>query len=134
MARRKNDAQLAALVDALELTLEIPICLACLSFVSMALDGGDERDIRSTVRYFAPVLWEEGLSEPALAALARAASAGVPGAVEALADVRRRGARSDVVRRIVLALGALLSAESRRRAALFDGARARLEVVRPELN
>ena len=60
MARRKNDAQLAALVDALELTLEIPICLACLSFVSMALDGGDERDIRSTVRYFAPVLGRRG--------------------------------------------------------------------------
>jgi len=136
MARlsRKNDAQLEALVDGLDLTLEIPICLACLSFVSMALDGGDERDIRSTVRFFAPALWDDGLAEPALAALGRAVAAEVPGAAEALADVRRRGGRSEVVRRIVLRLGALLSAESRRRAALFDVARPRLEAVRPELN
>lgn len=136
MARltRKRDAELDAVVASLELTLEIPICLACLSFVSMALDGGDERDIRSTVRYFAPDLWAEGLSEPALEALARAAAAGVPGASDALADAQRRGGRSEVVRRIVLRLGALLSAESRRHVALLDGARSRLGEVLPELN
>jgi hypothetical protein len=39
---------------------DLSICLACLSFVSMAIDGGDERDIRGQVTRITPDLWAKG--------------------------------------------------------------------------
>jgi hypothetical protein len=101
---RRTDAD--ALADALELDVhETRICLACLCFVSFAIDNGDEADIRRTTNKFAPDLWAEGLALPARRALERARVAGVAHADEAIADVDRRGARSPVVHAIVRRLG-----------------------------
>ena len=58
-------------------------------------------------------LWEDGLAEPALAAVRLAAEQGVPDAPEALADLERNGGTSVTARAIV-----------RRLAASFRGARA----------
>lgn len=91
---------------------EIGICLACLSFVSFAIDKGDEREIRRETNWITPVLWEEGLEQPVRTALEQARSRGVPDAVEALADVEARGARSPVVKSIVRRLGSDLSARA----------------------
>lgn len=85
------------------------ICHACLSFVSMALDSGDERAVSRELRRIAPDLWEEGLALPVLAALERARKRDDPDAVAAIAEVERLGARSAVVKAIVRRLGEDLS-------------------------
>jgi hypothetical protein len=90
---------LAARLD-LELSA-IGLCHACLSFVSMALDSGDERAVAREIRRMAPDLWAEGLALPARAALERARKRGDPAAEAAIADVDRLGARSVVVKAIV---------------------------------
>jgi hypothetical protein len=77
------------------------ICLACLSFVSMALDSGDERAIRRETNRIARDLWEEGLALPVNVALERARKRGDPDAVPAIAEVERLGARSRIVKAIV---------------------------------
>jgi hypothetical protein len=87
---------------------DVAICHACLSFVSMAIDGGDEAQIKRQTRRIAPDLWEEGLAQPVRLALGRARERRVAGADEALADVEARGARGVVVRAIVRRLGAQL--------------------------
>ena len=87
------------------------ICLACLSFVSFAIDEGDESEVRSATFTFAPSLWDEGLALPTVLALERARRAGVRNAQEAIEDVERRGSRSPVVRAVVRRLGADLLAE-----------------------
>ena len=51
-----------------------------------------------------PVLWEEGLEEPAMAAVRNAVSRGMPGASRALADLEASGGRSHVAQAIVLRL------------------------------
>lgn len=95
-----------ALAARLDLELDsIGICLACLSFVSMALDSGDEREVRRAVNYFAPALWEEGLALPVRAALERASKAGDEEAETAIAELAERGPRSPVVKAIVRRLG-----------------------------
>ena len=76
-------------------------CPLCLLNVAFALQDGDEREVRSRIRFHAPILWDEGLDEATLAALERARAAGIPGAAEAFADVRARGARSVVVQALV---------------------------------
>ena len=73
---------------------EIGICHACLSFVSFAIDDGDDREIRRWTSRMAPDLWAEGLEQPTRRALEAARVRGVPGAGEALADVSARGGRS----------------------------------------
>ena len=93
-----------ALAVAAALELRIPPfapCPLCLLNVAFALDDGDERAVRRAIRFHAPILWDEGLDEATLAALARAVAAGVPAAEQALADVRARGARSPVVHALV---------------------------------
>ena len=106
-----NAERLAA---ALELDVhDISVCLACLSFVSMASDKGDEREVTRWSRRMAPDLWAEGLELPVRLALARAGAAGVPEAVEGLADVEARGARSPVVHAIVRRLAEQLSARAK---------------------
>jgi hypothetical protein len=102
--------ELAAAKIARELDIDVDdigICLACLSFVSFALDEGDPREIRRWTNQMTPDLWEEGLAQPARLALKRA------GATEALADVERNGGRSEVAKAIVRRLAADLSRRAR---------------------
>jgi len=102
------------LVSQLELDLDdIGICLACLSFVSMAIDSGDEREIRRETNRMTPDLWAEGLALPARLALERARKRGIPGADTALADIEARGGRSLVAKAIVYRLAADLSARAK---------------------
>jgi hypothetical protein len=98
------------LAAALDLDIDdLPICLACLSFVSFAIDSGDEREIRRWTNRMTPDLWAEGLALPARLALERAERNGAAGASEALADLRSRGPRSNIARAIVRRLGADLA-------------------------
>ncbi len=75
---------------------------------------GDERAIRSGVRFFAPLVWEQALEEALRAALARARDAGEDGADAALADVGPRGPRSLVVPAVVRLLDRRQLEEARR--------------------
>ncbi len=102
------------LAAALELDVDaMPICLACLSFVSGALDHEDEPKIRGALVAFTPRLWEEGLAEPARAALAKAARRGIPDAAAALADLDACGPRTPIARAIVRRLATDLSYRSK---------------------
>ena len=105
--------QAKGIASQLDLDLDdIGICLACLSFVSMAIDGGDERDVRGQLTRMTPDLWAEGLALPARLALKRACKRGTPGAERALADVEQRGGRSLTAQAIVYRLAADLSARA----------------------
>jgi hypothetical protein len=105
--------QAKGIASQLDLDLDdIPICLACLSFVSMAIDGGDERDVRGQLNRITPDLWAEGLAQPARLSLGRARERGVAGAEAALADVEERGGRSLTAQAIVYRLAADLSARA----------------------
>lgn len=67
-APQEEESRMSAALDAsrarelaaqLDLDLgRIPICYPCLSFVSMAIDGGDEPKIRGATVQFTPDLWE----------------------------------------------------------------------------
>jgi hypothetical protein len=107
----KRARELAAQLD-LDLG-RIPICYPCLSFVSMAIDNGDEPKIRGATVEFAPILWDEGLAAPARAAVERAARRGVKNADRALADIDRAGARTPIARAIVRVLAVQLSTRVR---------------------
>lgn len=74
----------------------IPICQACLSFVSMSLKN--PKAARYRTFQMAPHLWEEGLREPALEAVRKV------GERDALADLEANGGRSRTARAIVLHL------------------------------
>jgi hypothetical protein len=80
---------------------EVGICHACLSFVSFPLRRGDEDETERAAHEFTPDLWEEGLAEPARAALERAQVARLPAAEQALAEVEALGGRSLTARAIV---------------------------------
>jgi hypothetical protein len=98
--------QLAADKIARELDIDVDdigICLACLSFVSFAIDSGDERAIRRETNQMTPHLWREGLEQPVRLALKRA------GATDALRDLEVNGAQSHVAKAIVRRLAADLS-------------------------
>ena len=123
-----------AVAAALDVGLDAPICLACLSFVSMAIDGGDAREVERQVRFVTPDLWVEGLAGPALAAARRAAGAGIADAAVALADLERNGGRSVVARALVRRLGAELSRRARADLARWAAIGARPGGTRPELN
>lgn len=102
---RFSPADAEALVAELEVDYATwPVCLACLTFVSFPLDRGDEQEVRRATRQFAPWLWDDGLDAPIRRELARAAAAGVDRAAEALREVAAVGARSEVVRAVVLRL------------------------------
>jgi hypothetical protein len=102
------------LAAALDLDVDdIPICLACLSFVSSALHDDDEPKIRGALVAFTPLLWDEGLAEPAYAAVERAAQRGIPDAAAALADLDARGPRTPIARAIVRRLASDLSYRSK---------------------
>ena len=99
----------------LELSLDdVPVCLACLSFVASAIDSGHEREIRRWTREMTPDLWDEGLALPAKLAVQRAERSGVQWASDAAADLQRHGGRSATARAIVRRLGEQLSARAQR--------------------
>ena len=98
------------LASALDLDVDsIGICHACLSFVSIALDEGDEREIRRQTLRLTPTLWDEGLSLPLRLALEGARASGVHDAAPALDDVARFGARTTIARAVVRRLALQLS-------------------------
>jgi hypothetical protein len=104
--RRETAKELA---ERLELELYgSGVCLACLTFVAFPLDSGDERTARREARKLAPDLWAEGLELTTMLALETARRDGVPGAPEAIEEVRRDGWRSEVVRAIVWRLAELM--------------------------
>ena len=108
----------AALAERLEIPFD-GVCLACLSFVSSAVRGGDERDIRLWVRRMTPDLWHDGLAEVALRHVG-AAAADDADAAEAFADLERDGPRSTIARAIVFDLGRRLAADEDARAAIWQ--------------
>jgi hypothetical protein len=123
-----------AFAATLDLDLNVGICHACLSFVSFALDGGDDREAAHWTRTMTPDLWNDGLAAPALAAVRRACELGVPDAEAALADLERQGGRSSVARAIVRRLAEELSRRTRTEMSLETLARDRLGLAPPELN
>lgn len=90
------------------------VCWPCLSFVAFPVGDGDERTARREARKMAPILWDEGLREPALKALRDAKRRGLPGAAEALENVGRVGGRSSIAIAIVLRLAAELDEWSKK--------------------
>jgi hypothetical protein len=107
-------AEAAALAAVLELDVDdIAICHACLSFVSFAIDSGNEHRVAGAITSMAPDLWAEGLSQPVRLALERARKRGVANAEEAIVTVDQSGPRSPVVRAIVRTLAADLSARAK---------------------
>ena len=123
----------AALVAELDLSLA-GVCLACLSFVSFAVEDGDEREVGRQVRAMTPDLWADGLDVQALAAVRAACGRGVRDGPEALAELEAHGARSAVARAIVLRLAEQLATRSSTELRLEDIARPRLPLAPPELN
>jgi hypothetical protein len=106
-------AEAAALAAELDLDVDdLAICHACLSFVSFAIDAGDERKVAGSITRMAPDLWAEGLAQPVRLALERARRLGVAHAEEAIAAVAESGPRSQVARAIVRRLAADLSARA----------------------
>lgn len=85
-----DPAQLGLDVD------RIPICQACLSFVSMSLEN--PKEARHWCFEMTPFIWEEGLREPALEAVRASGDAA------ALADLEAAGGRSKTARAIVMEL------------------------------
>jgi hypothetical protein len=107
-------AEAAALAAELELDVDdIAICHACLSFVSFAIDSGNEHRVAGSITSMAPDLWAEGLAQPVRLALERARKSGVANAEEAIVTVDQSGPRSPVVRAIVRRLAADLSARAK---------------------
>jgi hypothetical protein len=107
-------AEAVALAAELELDVDdLAICHACLSFVSFAIDAGDERKVAGSITRMAPDLWAEGLSQPVRLALERARKRGVANAEEAIVTVDQSGPRSPVVRAIVRRLATDLSARAK---------------------
>jgi hypothetical protein len=111
---------------------EVGICHACLSFVSFAVDDGDEREIARQTNSMAPWLWDDGLALPVQAALQRARRRGVAGVEAAIADVEERGPRSPVVKAVVRLLATDLSRRSRGHLRCLGLDRPRLSIVAPD--
>jgi hypothetical protein len=124
-----------ALVAGLDLDLEVAgVCHACLSFVSLAMDAGDAAAIERELRRMTPDLWEDGLAEPALAAVRRACELDVPDAEAALADLEQHAGRSVVARETVRRLAAELSRRAHAGRRVRAHARDRPRPAHPELN
>jgi hypothetical protein len=118
MARAFTTEQADALAAKLDVDLDCGVCHACLSFVSLALDEGDLRDAEREIARMTPVLWEDGLAAPALAAVARARDLGFSGAAEALVDLERKGGKGRIARSIVRRLARDLCSQMRREVAI----------------
>jgi len=102
-----------ALAAQLDLDVDdVAICQACLSFVSFAIESGDDHEVTCSIRQIAPDLWAEGLAEPVGMALRRARERGVANADEAIRSVAAKGPRSQIVCAIVRRLAADLFARA----------------------
>lgn len=110
------------------------VCLACLSFVSFAVEDGDEREIRRQLRALTPDLWADGLDVSALQAVRAACAGGVRDGPAALAELQELGPRSAVARAIVRRLAEELVRRTRVELRLEEHARPRLSLAPPELN
>jgi hypothetical protein len=128
-----STARARAFVAHLDLSLT-GVCLACLSFVSFAVEDGDERDIARQVRAMTPGLWADGLDVQAVAAVGAACERGIRDGPLCLADLESRGARSPVAREIVRRLAYLLVSQTATQTQLESLARPRLALAPPELN
>jgi hypothetical protein len=107
-------AEAEALAAELELDVDdLAICHACLSFVSFAIDSGNEHRVAGSITRMAPDLWAEGLAQPVRLALDRARKRGVANAAEAIVTVDQSGPRSPVVRAIFRRVAADLSARAK---------------------
>jgi hypothetical protein len=108
----------AALAATLQLGLHSPgVCPACISFVAIEIDNGNERRVAGQITSFAPLLWDEGLGEVVRGELERRARGGDGGAEDArvaLAELVVRRARSPIFRAVVRRLAAELSEGVRR--------------------
>lgn len=125
--------RLHELVGRLDLSLDPPICLACLAFVAHELESSPQA-LTGAARRIAQEMWHEGLAEVARRALLPLADRDEADACAALADLEERRGRSVVARAIVIRLARLLDEDARRHAALVRRARERAEGVVPELN
>ena len=106
-------------VAQLDLSLsETPVCLPCLSFVSASVRADDRNDAWRWAKEMAPLIWEEGLAEPAFDAVRGAVEQGVADADACVEDLTARGGRSVVARAIVMRLAEELAEEERRFAVL----------------
>lgn len=97
-------------MDVAKLGLDVdrmPICEACLSFVSMSLE--DPKEARRWCFEMTPWIWEEGLREPAFEAVRRSGDAA------ALADLEANGGRSKTARAIVMELARQQDERAKRR-------------------
>jgi hypothetical protein len=134
MPSRFPQARADAFADRLDLGLDTGVCCACLSFVCMAMDGGDPAEIRREVRRMSPELWGDGLAEPALNAVRAAHDRGDPDAPAALEELERRGGRSTVAQAIVRHLAEKLRRQVRTELRVEAAARPRLWQSPPEWN
>ncbi len=102
-----NAERAEAVAESLDLELStLQLCPLCLFGVAQALRTGDPVELRGALRFFAPLLWDEGLAAPLSDALDAACSAGVPDAEAAAAEVERLGPTSRVVKAVVRRLAA----------------------------
>jgi hypothetical protein len=108
---RNEATELAAALD-LDV-YDMGVCLACLGFVSFAIDSGNEPKVRGEITRMAPILWDEGLAQAVRIALERARERGLRNAEEAITEVAEKGQRSRIVRAIVRRLGADLSSRAK---------------------
>ncbi len=134
MPSRFPQARADAFADRLDLGLDTGVCCARLSFVCMAMDGGDPAEIRRELRRMSPDLWMDGLAEPALAAVRAAHTRGDPDAQAALEELERRGGRSTVAQGIVRHLAEKLRRQVRAELRVEGMAREQLRRSPPEWN
>jgi hypothetical protein len=104
-----------ALAATLRVELNSPgVCPACISFVAMEIDGGNERRVAGQITSFAPLLWGEGLGEVVRAEFELRSRSGGDAAKEALAELVARRERSPIFRAVVRRLAAKLAEGVRR--------------------
>jgi len=134
-ARRYPRRRADVVAKELELDLNaVGICHACLCFVSFALDDDSPHKLNGELRRMTPVLWAEGLAQPALAAVRGACERGVSDADVALADLELLGGSSATARAIVLRLAGELTRRTRTEMQLEALSRDRLTRAPPEWN
>jgi hypothetical protein len=105
----------AALAATLQVGLHSAgVCPACISFVSIEIDRGNERRVAGQITSFAPLLWGEGLGDVVRAELERRARGGDDAATEALEELEFRRERSPIFRAVVRRLAAELAEGVRR--------------------
>lgn len=104
-----------ALAATLQVGLHSPgVCPACISFVSLEIDHGNERRVAGQITSFAPLLWGEGLGDVVRAELERRSRGGDDAATEAVEELEARRERSLIFRAVVRRLAAELAEGVRR--------------------